>query len=97
VNKFSVNATGIEALRSGYIVHMRAHMHDGGVEIKMRINEKEVCVSRAMYGGPGHTSEGPDGKKSEMLGETTDCGSIKVQKGDRIEFQANYDLDLHPS
>jgi hypothetical protein len=97
VNKFTVNATGIEALRSGYIVNMRAHMHDGGVSINMKINGKEACVSKALYGGPGHMSEGPDGKKWESLRETTDCGSLKVNKGDQIEFQATYDLDLHPS
>jgi hypothetical protein len=97
VNKFTVNATGIEALRSGYIVNMRAHMHDGGVDISMKINGKEACVSKALYGGPGHTSESPDGKKWESLRETTDCGSMKVNKGDKIEFLATYDLDLHPS
>jgi hypothetical protein len=95
--KFSVNATGIVALRSGYIVHMRAHMHDGGSEIRMKINGKEACTSKALYGGPAHTSKGADGKTWEALRETTDCGSIKVQKGDLIEFQADYDLELHPS
>jgi hypothetical protein len=97
VKKFSVNATNIEVLRSGYIVNIQGHMHDGGDQISLKINGKEACLSKALYGGPEHTVIEADGKKVEFLRKMTDCQSIKVQKGDRIEFQAYYDLDLHPS
>jgi hypothetical protein len=97
VKKFSVNATGIEVLRSGYIVNIQGHMHDGGDQISLKINGKEACLSKALYGGPEHTTIEADGKKVEFLRKMTDCQSIKVQKGDRIDFQAYYDLDLHPS
>ena len=97
MNQFNVVARGMEVLHNGYIVNMRAHMHDGGVDIKMKISGRRACVSKALYGGPGHTSQRPDGKKWELLRETTDCGAIKVKKGDQIVYQANYDLDLHPS
>jgi len=64
----------------------------------LKINNKEVCNSMASYGGEGHVTKGADGKVMESLRETSICAEvIKVSKGDKIAFQANYDLNLHPS
>jgi len=96
--KFTVNSTGIVVARDGYIVNMKGHVHDGGIGIICKVNDKEVCNSLAKYGGEGHVSKSSDGKVWETISSTTVCNDpIKVSKGDRIYMEAHYDLDLHPS
>lgn len=57
-----------------------------------------VCTSKAAYGGEGHVGETSSGKVWETIRETsTTDNPVKVVKGDKIEMQANYDLDLHPA
>ncbi|KAF2435989.1 hypothetical protein EJ08DRAFT_645019 [Tothia fuscella] len=98
VSKFNVNSTGIIAARDGYILNIRGHLHDGGINIQVKINDKEVCNSKAAYGGEGHVTKTPEGRVWETIRETSTCyDPIKVKKGDKIYMQANYDLDLHPS
>jgi hypothetical protein len=71
---------------------------DGGVNIIVNVNGKQVCDSKALYGGEGHTSKTADGKLWETIRETTVCtDSIKVKKGDKIYIEGSFDLDLHPS
>lgn len=83
--------------RSGYFVYTLGHMHDGGVNVLLKVNDVERCNSRALYGGEGHTTT-VKGKTWETIRETAPCtGTIRVQKGDRICMQANYDVELHPS
>jgi hypothetical protein len=73
-------------------------MPDGGVNILVTVNGKEVCNSKALYGGKGHTSTTPEGKVWQTISETTECGQgVRVKKGDKIFMQGNYDLGLHPS
>jgi len=98
ISKFSVNGTGILMARDGYILNMRGHLHDGGIDLNLKVNGKTVCVSRAQYGGEGHVTKTADGKVWETIKETSTCDQpIKVSKGDKIYMQANYDLDMHPS
>jgi hypothetical protein len=71
---------------------------DGGVNIFLTINGKEVCDSKAEYGGEGHTGKTPDGKDWETIRVTSTCREpIKVVKGDKLYMEAHYDLGLHPS
>jgi hypothetical protein len=98
VSKFSVNSSNIIVETPGYLVNLRGHMHDGGVNIVLRINGKEVCNSKAVYGGPDHTTKTADGRLWETIRETSSClEPVKVQKGDQLDLQANYDTELHPS
>jgi hypothetical protein len=71
--KWTVNAEGLSVKRDGYLVSMRGHLHDGGEKIVMKVNGKEVCNSKVLYGGPEHTTIGPDGKKWETIREMTNC------------------------
>jgi hypothetical protein len=64
----------------------------------IKINDKLICVSKAMYGGPGHITTGPDGKDWATIAETTRCPeAIKVAKGDRVMLEARFDFDAHPA
>jgi hypothetical protein len=97
VSKFSINGTDIVMKQSGYFVQTQGHVHDGGINLVLKVNDREVCNSKALYGGPGHTTV-VNGRTWETIRETTPCtGTIRVEKGDRIFMQANYDIDLHPS
>jgi hypothetical protein len=97
VSKFAINSTGIVVNQSGYILNAFGHMHDGGVNMILKVNDKLVCESKALYGGEGFVSQTPDGQIWETLRESTKCEDpIRVNKGDRIYMEANFDLDLHP-
>jgi len=97
VNKFSINSTDIIMTKSGYFVYTVGHMHDGGVNVILKINDELKCNSKALYGGDQHTTI-VDGKKWETIRETTPCtGAIRVEKGSKIYMQADYDVELHPS
>jgi hypothetical protein len=73
-------------------------MHDGGLNIEFKVNDKVACNSKARYGGKGHEARTPDGKIWETIAESTYCpDTVRVKKGDRIYMQANYDLEQHPS
>jgi hypothetical protein len=96
VKRFSVNSTGIIMQQTGYILNSYGHMHDGGVNIILKVNDKLVCDSRALYGGPGAETV-VDGKVWKTIREVTKClDPIPVKKGDRVYMQANYDTELHP-
>jgi len=98
VKRFSVNSTDIVMKMDGYILNARGHMHDGGVNIVFKINDKIVCDSKAIYGGEGHSTKGPNGQVWETIAESTSCmDPIPVKSGDRVFMQANYDIELHPS
>jgi len=98
VSKFSVNSTGIVVARDGYLVNIRGHVHDGGIDILLKVNGKEVCDSTAAYGGEGHTGKTADGRIWETIRTTSTCEDpIKVVKGDKLYMEAHYDVGLHPS
>ncbi|KAF2664955.1 hypothetical protein BT63DRAFT_464214 [Microthyrium microscopicum] len=97
VNKFSINSSDILMNEPGHFVYTSGHMHDGGVNVILKVNDEIKCDSKALYGGEGHTTV-VDGKTWQTIRETTSCNqAIKVKKGDRIYMQANYDVELHPS
>jgi hypothetical protein len=73
------------------------HLHDGGKDIIVTINDKEACISTAEYGGPGATRKGNDGSVWTTIREMTYCpGPIKVKKGDKLNLEARYDFEAHP-
>jgi hypothetical protein len=78
----------------------------------VKVNGKQICESKAVYGGAGAVMSGmgghPHGKYTdnghdqspswETIGEMTQCyGPIKVSKGDTIEIEASYDMEKHPA
>ncbi|KAF1812280.1 hypothetical protein P152DRAFT_449551 [Eremomyces bilateralis CBS 781.70] len=83
-------------LEDGYIINGKGHLHDGGVSMILLVNDKEVCTSKATYGGAGGTME-LDGEKWETISNMNRCPEpIPIKKGDYITMTAVYDLKLHP-
>jgi len=74
-------------------------MHDGGTGITLSVNGKEVCDSKAIYGGETGTWKGGEGGKGwATMSGISDCsGPIKIAKGDKLYLQADYDLVKHPA
>jgi hypothetical protein len=76
----------------------RGHLHDGGTNLVVRINGKEMCDSQAIYGGSAATAKMEDGRVWETINHMTRCiNPILVKKGDNMTIEANYDFAKHPS
>jgi hypothetical protein len=74
-----------------------AHLHDGGVNLEMKVNDKLVCDSRATYGGQKGTLKTNSSQVWQTISSISECTEpIKVSVGDNVTLQANYDLVKHP-
>jgi hypothetical protein len=79
----------------GYMMDIKPHMHDGGINATLFVNGKQVCSSRALYGG---TDGGTfiDGQKWETITGYDICsGPVSVNRGDNLTIEAYYDLKAH--
>jgi hypothetical protein len=96
-NVTSTKSGKFEVFNDGVIFGMRGHLHDGGESMVLYINDKRVCESKAVYGGPGAVRTGKDGRIWETISDMSEClKPVSVKRGDKLEIEANYDLDRHP-
>jgi hypothetical protein len=80
----------------GYFMNFTPHIHDGGVNIKVFVNKKEVCEAKAIYGDDGGTTNAPDGKKWQTITGYTPCDTpVPVKRGDKVYMTSEYDLTKH--
>jgi len=90
----------MEIKDDGKLLLVKGDMHDGGLNMVLKLNGETICDSKAIYnaGAVGtHQGGGHDGGMGGMLSDTSGClKSIAVKKGDKIEMEANYDMELHP-
>jgi hypothetical protein len=82
------------------------HLHDGGVNVDVFLNDKPICDSRASYskdGGHGGKSparvgilkrDGPhnDDGLAHITSMTTCAMMGRIKKGDEVQIKANYDF-----
>jgi hypothetical protein len=97
--RFTLTGKDITIARDGYFLNWHGHMHDGGDSMSAKINGKEICTSKALYGGPGHEGKTPSGGNWTMIREMEFCETnqpIKVSKGDKLTIAGNFDLEKHP-
>jgi hypothetical protein len=104
--KFKISGKEMVMAKNGYLITSVGHLHDGGVDLMLKVNGKEVCQSRAAYGtagptpakGMGHGHQRRDqSEEYKTISEMSYCyGPNKVSKGDKIELEARYDLEMHP-
>jgi len=96
-SNWSLQSSGMIAAEDSVLFLFRGHMHDGGSNIEVKINDKVVCDSKALYGGPGHVGKTTDGKSWETIRDMVTCPEgVIVKKGDKIALTANYDIVAHP-
>lgn len=83
-------------IEDGYFINFTPHIHDGGVNIKVFVNDKEVCESKAVYGTDGGSTNALDGKKWETITRYTPCEkAIPIKKNDSVYITSEYDLTKH--
>jgi hypothetical protein len=69
--------------------------HDGGLNIKVYLNDRLVCTSEAVYGGAqGGTTIG--GQKWETISSYKSClEPVPLKVGDVLTMTSDYDLTKH--
>ena len=82
-------------VNNGYIMDIKPHLHDGGVNVTFSVNGKVACSSAAVYGGETGTTA-INGEKWETITAYEPClKPVAVQKGDKVKMSAWYDLTKH--
>jgi hypothetical protein len=83
-------------MESGYMIDMKPHMHDGGINATVFVNGQQICTSKAHYGGTTDGGTVIGGQKWETITGYDICnGPIPVKKGDNLTVEAYYDLQAH--
>jgi hypothetical protein len=74
----------------GYFVNFTPHLHDSGMNVKVFLNEQEICESKAIYGAEdGAVNLKGTGKTWETIVEYTPCNYMKqFKKGDKVRITA---------
>lgn len=71
-------------------------IHDGGVNIKVFLNNNQICEAKAIYGSSGGSAASLDGSKWETITGYTPCDTpAAIKKGDKIHMTSEYDLTKH--
>jgi len=92
--------------KDGLVIGANGHLHDGGIDTRVYLEDKEICVSKAKYsmeGGHGH------GMRKRQMGGTTTNGDhisaqeacifekpLPVKKGQSMFIKSSYDFTKHP-
>jgi hypothetical protein len=94
---YNTSAANVPIPMDGQIINAKGHLHDGGVRVVLELNGKEICDSKAVYGGDGGEGVSPSGKPWETIRQMTQCTTpIDVKKGDVVGLKTYYDTKLHP-
>jgi len=81
------------------IYSIRGTIEEGGTEMKVKINGKEVCTSKAEYVNIPPNPRKLEGIPTPGSGivKMTECITPwKILRGDKIELETYYDFDKHP-
>ncbi|QDS77875.1 hypothetical protein FKW77_000329 [Venturia effusa] len=109
-SKFTLESTWTSTI-DAEVIGILGHIHDGGLESTIHVDDKLACNSEATYGGsPSYISKG----MSEMPGmdnmtmtmkhisRISPCGQSKglnvkeIKKGQKLKLSANYDFEKWP-
>ena len=94
---------------SGDILFIGSHLHDGGVKLKVKRNDKTLCDGVAGYGeSPGymesmdmayvHHRDDMPGMVMEHISSITKCVGVgETQLDDAWAVEAHYNLTAHPT
>jgi hypothetical protein len=95
---FSVKSKDMTVNLDGYAFLGRGHLHDGGANQTLLVNDKLVCDSLAVYGEDGGVLKQNDGKTWETLTSMAECMTkpVKLTKGDKLNIVSNYNHVKHP-
>ena len=93
VNPYSVSRTSFTVEADAEMVFAVGHLHTGGVNISMYLNNKRICTSYPSYG----VVEGKAGDEKGYLIEMSNCfhqndttPSLKIKQGDTVDIEGIY-------
>lgn len=69
------------------ILWARGHLHKGGKEVQLKVNNVVKCSSKATYVGSG---------VDEKLTIMEICDPVELVKGDKISVHSLYNIKEHP-
>ncbi|KAF1813274.1 hypothetical protein P152DRAFT_481382 [Eremomyces bilateralis CBS 781.70] len=95
---FTLKSDAFTIPANGQMLGTAGHLHDGGVNVNVYLNDKVICDSQATYStttmGGMAMSDGHDG--DAHIATMSGCTNIgPVKQGDKLRIEANYDLDKH--
>lgn len=99
--KFTLDGPEWTSTVEGRLLNTVGHMHDGGVEVQILVNNKAVCNSKAEYDISADYQPSPESValgavKSRHISRYTPCNAIgAIQKGDKLRLTAAYDFDKY--
>jgi hypothetical protein len=104
-NVFSIGADWTPDF-SGEILGAGGHVHDGGTSLKLSLDEKVLCDSKASYGGNKEYIAPSDGRtgshgKIEHISSMTGCSgavefkNVTLKAGQHWKIEGFYDYDKH--
>jgi hypothetical protein len=96
-----------EIKRAGRVLGTGSHLHDGGMHLEVKKDDKAICDSVAAYGGsPAFISTTPmpampgmpaGETKVEHVSSISACYNLgEYKKGDKFAVKAYYDMEKHP-
>jgi Stress up-regulated Nod 19 len=96
--QFTSESRNTSIAMDGWLLNSFAHLHDGGVDMSVKINGREICRSEARYGGPGHEGKNAKGEAISIIHGATMCDEpVQVHKGDKLDIVASFDMEKHPA
>jgi hypothetical protein len=99
--KFTLEGPEWTSTIDGTLQNTVGHMHDGGVQVQILVNNKAVCSSNAQYDTtpdyqPSQESVKLGAVKSAHISKYTPCIAIgDIKKGDKLKLTASYDFDKY--
>lgn len=92
---FELKSKNLTITQDGYLLSRRGHMHDGGTGMTIKINDKLICDSKAIY---NKVRSMEDGTESDALSGMVECNEpFQVKRGDTLSVEAFFDLNKHPA
>lgn len=77
-------------ISDGYLLDVKPHMHDGGINMTFYRNGEAACTSKAVYGDEGQATL-VNGQAWQTIQSYTPCEKpVEVKKGDKLTMEAWY-------
>jgi hypothetical protein len=75
--QYNMSSARVPLPMDGFIINAKGHLHDGGVNALLTVNDKVVCDSQAVYGLDSRETKtlAPNGRQWQVITEMTQCKS----------------------
>jgi len=105
-DKFEEYSVPWTSPKDGLIIGANSHLHDGGIDTKVFLEDRHICTSTAKYASGGSHAHGAkmkrqmgSGASSEHISEQIPCifeKPMPLTKGQSLFIKCDYDFTKHP-